>query len=56
MTDHSEPCLREWLGNRTTVSTKNLSLDEKSMVIFHDLVYLENFILITGGSTALTPK
>ena len=59
MTDCLERCSREWLDNRTTVlmlSRKNfMSLDGRSTVIFYDLVYLENFVLITRGFHPLDP-
>ena len=49
MTDCSEGCSREWLGNRTNSSNafpqNFMSLDGRSTVIF---VYLENFVIITN--------
>ena len=60
MTDCSGQCLSEWFGSRRTVlmlSCKNfMTLDERSTVIFHDLVYLENFVSITWGFHPLDPQ
>ena len=33
-----------------------MSLDERSTVIFYDLIYLENFVLITRGLYPLDPQ